>query len=119
MLSRCFRVKTQRKNKKFLLCRSGIFKKGITDDASKHEEAPTHARVVVCGGGVMGASVAYHLAKLGWGPETVLIEQNRFVFMQSFLFIYLLRAIYIKLLKVKSFCTCMFISLLYLIIIPV
>lgn len=26
----------------------------------------------------MGASVAYHLAKLGWGPETVLVEQNRY-----------------------------------------
>ncbi|KAF7265881.1 hypothetical protein GWI33_020628 [Rhynchophorus ferrugineus] len=38
---------------------------------------PSHARVVICGGGVMGASVAYHLAKLGWGPHTVLIEQNR------------------------------------------
>ena len=40
---------------------------------------PRHAKVVVCGGGVMGASVAYHLAKLGWGSETVLIEQNRLV----------------------------------------
>lgn len=39
---------------------------------------PRNARVVICGGGVMGASVAYHLAKLGWGLETVLIEQNRF-----------------------------------------
>lgn len=76
MLSRCVRVKTQRKNKKFLLCGSGIFKKEFTLDANT---TPTHARVVVCGGGVMGASVAYHLAKLGWGPETVLIEQNRFV----------------------------------------
>lgn len=40
---------------------------------------PSTARVVVCGGGVIGASVAYHLGKLGWGSETVLIEQNRFV----------------------------------------
>lgn len=38
---------------------------------------PSQARVVICGGGIMGASVAYHLGKLGWGPETVLIEQNR------------------------------------------
>lgn len=42
-----------------------------------HQVPPTSARVVICGGGVMGASVAYHLAKLGWGSETVLIEQNR------------------------------------------
>ncbi|KAJ8959314.1 hypothetical protein NQ318_022000 [Aromia moschata] len=38
---------------------------------------PRDARVVICGGGVMGAWVAYHLSKLGWGNETVLIEQNR------------------------------------------
>lgn len=38
---------------------------------------PKKAKVVICGGGVMGASVAYHLAKLGWGPDTVLIEQSR------------------------------------------
>lgn len=38
---------------------------------------PRDAKVVICGGGVMGASVAYHLGKLGWGKETVLIEQNR------------------------------------------
>ncbi|XP_045462429.1 pyruvate dehydrogenase phosphatase regulatory subunit, mitochondrial isoform X1 [Harmonia axyridis] len=38
---------------------------------------PQNKRVVICGGGVMGASVAYHLAVLGWGQETVLIEKNR------------------------------------------
>ena len=38
---------------------------------------PSQARVVICGGGVMGASVAYHLGKLGWAAETVLLEQNR------------------------------------------
>lgn len=41
---------------------------------------PQSIRVVICGGGVMGASVAYHLAVLGWGHETVLIEKNRFVY---------------------------------------
>lgn len=43
----------------------------------EHTTPPSSARVVVCGGGVMGASVAYHLAKLGWGNETVLVEQSR------------------------------------------
>lgn len=38
---------------------------------------PKDARVVICGGGVMGASVAYHLAKLGWGKDTVVVEQSR------------------------------------------
>ncbi|MFO1407830.1 MAG: FAD-dependent oxidoreductase [Steroidobacteraceae bacterium] len=36
---------------------------------------PTHARVVVVGGGVIGLSVAYHLARLG--VETVLLERDR------------------------------------------
>ena len=34
-----------------------------------------HARAVVVGGGITGASVAYHLAKAGWG-DTVLVEKD-------------------------------------------
>jgi glycine cleavage system aminomethyltransferase T/glycine/D-amino acid oxidase-like deaminating enzyme len=40
------------------------------------EALPTQARVVVVGGGVVGCSVAYHLAKLGW-RDVVLLEQGR------------------------------------------
>ncbi|KAK7789876.1 hypothetical protein R5R35_008830 [Gryllus longicercus] len=40
-------------------------------------QVPKKARVVICGGGVMGAAVAYHLAELGWGESTVLVEQGR------------------------------------------
>ncbi|WP_299656405.1 FAD-dependent oxidoreductase [uncultured Jannaschia sp.] len=36
---------------------------------------PGTARVVIIGGGVIGCSVAYHLAKLGWNP--VLLERRR------------------------------------------
>lgn len=36
-----------------------------------------NARVIICGGGVMGASVAYHLGRIGWGSDTILIEQGR------------------------------------------
>ncbi len=35
----------------------------------------THARVVVIGGGVVGASVLYHLTKLGW-TDVLLIERS-------------------------------------------
>ena len=35
----------------------------------------THARVAVIGGGVVGVSVLYHLAKAGW-TDVVLIERN-------------------------------------------
>ncbi|MDX1422814.1 MAG: FAD-dependent oxidoreductase [Kiloniellales bacterium] len=37
---------------------------------------PTHARVVIIGGGIVGCSVAYHLAKLGWS-DVVLLEQGQ------------------------------------------
>lgn len=30
---------------------------------------PTHARVVIVGGGIMGVGVAYHLAQEGWGAD--------------------------------------------------
>lgn len=48
-----------------------------TSDTTR-DYLPNDAKVVICGGGVMGASVAYHLGKLGWGPETVVVEQNRY-----------------------------------------
>jgi 4-methylaminobutanoate oxidase (formaldehyde-forming) len=36
---------------------------------------PSHARVVVIGGGIVGCSVAYHLTKLGW-RDVVLVERR-------------------------------------------
>ncbi len=36
---------------------------------------PSHARVVVIGGGIVGCSVAYHLTKLGW-RDVVLLERR-------------------------------------------
>src|SRR5918994_2214253 len=37
---------------------------------------PTHARAVVIGGGIIGCSTAYHLAKNGW-TDTVLVERAK------------------------------------------
>ncbi|MBM3529507.1 MAG: FAD-dependent oxidoreductase [Alphaproteobacteria bacterium] len=37
---------------------------------------PDRARVVIVGGGVIGTSVAYHLAKLGW-KDVLLLERDR------------------------------------------
>ena len=36
---------------------------------------PAEARAVIVGGGIVGCSVAYHLAKLGW-KDLVLLEQG-------------------------------------------
>lgn len=59
---------------------TALFPHKILDNGVGDESAvplPKEAKVVVCGGGVMGAAVAYHLAELGWGPQTVLIDQGR------------------------------------------
>ena len=39
-------------------------------------DVPSRARVVVIGGGIVGASVAYHLAHLGW-TDVVVLEQGQ------------------------------------------
>jgi 4-methylaminobutanoate oxidase (formaldehyde-forming) len=36
---------------------------------------PSHARVVIIGGGVGGASIAYHLTLMGW-KDVVVLERN-------------------------------------------
>ena len=38
----------------------------------------THARVVVIGGGVVGAGTLYHLARKGWS-DVVLVERRELV----------------------------------------
>jgi NADPH-dependent 2,4-dienoyl-CoA reductase/sulfur reductase-like enzyme len=43
---------------------------------STNQGLPSQAEIVIAGGGVIGCSVAYHLAKLGW-KDIVLLEQGR------------------------------------------
>ena len=40
------------------------------------EPIPTHARAVIIGGGIIGCSTAYHLARLGW-RDVVLVERHK------------------------------------------
>ncbi|MCC6632975.1 MAG: FAD-binding oxidoreductase, partial [Gammaproteobacteria bacterium] len=44
--------------------------------AMNSQTLPAQARVVVVGGGVIGCSVAYHLALMGW-KDVVLLERDR------------------------------------------
>ena len=39
-------------------------------------EFPTQARVVVIGGGIVGASVLFHLTERGW-TDVVLVERKK------------------------------------------
>ena len=43
---------------------------------TRDDTLPDRAQVVIIGGGVVGASVAYHLVKLGW-TDVVLVEQGQ------------------------------------------
>ena len=40
-----------------------------------NKSVESHARVVIIGGGVVGCSILFHLAKLGW-KEVVLLEKG-------------------------------------------
>jgi glycine/D-amino acid oxidase-like deaminating enzyme len=56
------------------LCLNPV-KGNICPRESRHVRIPTHARVVIVGGGIMGVGLAYHLAHEGWGADTVLLEK--------------------------------------------
>lgn len=40
------------------------------------KKVPSRAQIVVCGGGIVGSSVAYHLPKFGF-KDVVHLEQGR------------------------------------------
>ncbi|MCH7585712.1 MAG: GcvT family protein [Acidobacteria bacterium] len=55
---------------------TGGEQQGVTSDAAPGSGFPDRARVVIIGGGIIGSSVAYHLAKLGWN-DVVVLERDR------------------------------------------
>lgn len=59
---------------------------GQTTQKSQYESntLPAQTKAVICGGGVMGASIAYHLAVKGLANQVVLLEQDRFDFYCNF-----------------------------------
>ena len=57
----------------------------LSSEADGRKPLPTDAEVVVCGGGVVGASVALHLKMMGW-RNVVLLEQGKYaLFLASLL----------------------------------
>jgi pyruvate dehydrogenase phosphatase regulatory subunit len=59
-----------------ILQRSCTTVHSATSNEPKPYDLPSHARVVICGGGVTGTSIAYHLAERGWN-DVVLLEQGK------------------------------------------
>jgi dimethylglycine dehydrogenase len=45
------------------------------DETANAKAVPSHAKVVVIGGGVVGCSILFHLAKFGW-KDVVLLERD-------------------------------------------
>ena len=45
------------------------------EDNKNQKPLPSHAKVVVIGGGVVGCSILFHLAKFGW-KDAVLLERD-------------------------------------------
>ena len=46
------------------------------DETTTGKSLPSHAKVVVIGGGVVGCSILFHLAKFGW-KDVVLLERDQ------------------------------------------
>ena len=47
----------------------------VQSQAQSRDAFPDQARVVIIGGGVIGASIAYHLTKMGW-DDVLLIDRS-------------------------------------------
>lgn len=60
-------------NKRIRHCSS----KSTVETNEDVDPLPKEAKVVICGGGVMGGAVAYHLSLLGLGSQTVIVESGR------------------------------------------
>ena len=45
------------------------------DESARGKPLPSHAKVAIIGGGVVGCSILYHLSKFGWS-DVILLERN-------------------------------------------
>ena len=64
--------------KNLKLYTTSIFNKtNIIFNKNNKNNIPNKSRVVIVGGGIIGSSVAYHLGKMGWGKDTIVLEQDK------------------------------------------
>ena len=80
-LHRCGRSRSRQFNKLGVAYPASVSRAQFSVDATTTDDAnvkqiPSSAKVVICGGGVIGNSVAYHLAERGW-TDVVLLEQGK------------------------------------------
>ena len=45
------------------------------DETVRDKQLPSHVKCAIIGGGVVGCSILYHLAKFGW-RDTILLERS-------------------------------------------
>ncbi|KOC63890.1 Pyruvate dehydrogenase phosphatase regulatory subunit, mitochondrial [Habropoda laboriosa] len=57
--------------------RHSSLKSTVETSEDVDDPLPKETKVVICGGGVMGGAVAYHLSLMGLGPQTVIVESGR------------------------------------------
>lgn len=46
--------------------------------SSSSNVLPQKSKVVICGGGLTAAAVAYHLSLRGWADRVVVVEKNKY-----------------------------------------
>jgi len=80
-----------------LTCRKASRRVSVQAGKEASVSLPSRAQVVVCGGGVVGSSVCYHLPKYGF-KDVIHLEQGRSVIMPCLLSLH----VYIKLGKVQG-----------------
>ncbi len=75
-MGKCFEVRTaSTRSPSLATCRFSSLRYRPRPLMSMNQPIPTQSRVVIVGGGIVGCSVAYHLAQLGWN-DIVVLEQS-------------------------------------------
>lgn len=77
-------------NRRILVAAKGIVARDVQNkdmSNSSSNNLPQKSKVVICGGGLTAAAVAYHLSLRGWADRVVVVEKNRYIFTEPLVFI--------------------------------